>query len=138
MKPSYNTRCNYTEDQPNYNPVKIAELCKKFFQGRYLFPDAGRRYRSALAQADSLFSACRVMWYVKKSYFRPIFLRHVCTHRNSRSRYNPMQYCVHSTYILNVYFCRSYYARKVQTLCNVRFRAQKRKTLGLGSASSQF
>lgn len=50
---SYNTLCNYTQDQPNYNPVQIAELCKKNFQGRYLFPDAGRRYRSALAQPDS-------------------------------------------------------------------------------------
>lgn len=49
-----------------------------------------------------------------------------------------MQYCVCTFYILNVYFCRSYYARKVQTQRNVRFRAQKRKTLGLGSASSQF
>lgn len=71
------------------------------------------------------------MWYVKKkTYFRPIFLRHVCTHRNSRNQYNPMQYCLCTFYILNVYFCRSYYARKVQTQRNVRVQGAEKKNLG--------
>lgn len=64
------------------------------------------------------------MWYVRAisvPYSQDIFF----TQRNSRNPYNAMQYYVLRTFhIPNVQFRRSYYARQVQSKCNVRFRAK--------------